>query len=108
MSDVEIDGGDLALRKKRAITLARDIVSKLAERGVTAKIIGSLAGGGFGADSDIDLLITACPRSLKYRIEALVEDTLDGFRFDVVYLDEIPIDRLARFTKDAIDARDLC
>jgi predicted nucleotidyltransferase len=69
---------------------ARAAIAALRERGVTALLSGSLVDGKFGASSDIDLLITQCPRSLKYAIEGIVEDHLPGFTFDVIYLDEAP------------------
>jgi predicted nucleotidyltransferase len=68
---------------------------------------GSLARGGFGPHSDIDFLVIACPRHLKYAIEGIVEDRLDGVPFDVVYLDEISEWKVPRFTEGAVDARHL-
>ena len=94
---VQIDGADACHRKKRAIALARALVVQLAESGVTAKIFGSLANGDFGTASDIDILITTCPRSLKYRIESTVEDALDDFAGCALIIshDRWFIDRLA-------------
>jgi len=77
-------------RETRAIACAGAAISALREIGVTALLSGSLADGGFAGSSDIDLLITECPRSLKYAIEGIVEDHLPGFSFDVIYLDEAP------------------
>jgi len=37
----------------------------------------------------------------------MVEDALGGLPFDVVYLDEIPAWKVARFTEGAVDASDL-
>ena len=93
--------------RRSAAGAARRATRALAEMGVTAAITGSLAEGRFGTGSDIDFLITHCPRALKYAIENVVEDCLGGIPFDVIYLDEIPIDRRHRFTMHAIDARDL-
>ena len=90
-----------------AISRAREATTALAEMGVKARVIGSLASGCLRPDSDIDFLILECPRRLKYGIEGVVEDCLAGLRFDVVYLDEIPAYKLARFTREAVDARDL-
>ncbi len=94
-------------RRERAISGARAAVSALAELGVTALITGSLARDTFGPYSDVDFLITACPRHLKYAIEGTVEDALGGLSFDVVYLDEIPPWKVDRFTQGAVDASDL-
>jgi hypothetical protein len=66
-----------------------------------------LASGRFGPRSDIDLLITQCPRHLKYAIEGTIEELLQGLPFDVVYLDEIPEHKLDRFVRGAVDARQL-
>jgi predicted nucleotidyltransferase len=94
-------------RRAVAIKLTRELVGQLAAMGVTAKIFGSLASDRFSAHSDIDLLVTDCPRDFKYRIEGIVEDSLPGFKFDVVYLDEIPPYKLHRFTEGTVDASDL-
>jgi predicted nucleotidyltransferase len=93
--------------RQTAIGSARSATQALAACGVTAMVIGSLAKGHFGPGSDIDFLITACPRHLKYAIEGIVEDALAGIPFDVVYLEEIPGWKVARFTEAAIDASDL-
>jgi predicted nucleotidyltransferase len=94
-------------RRDRAISGARAAVSALAELGVTAVITGSLARSTFGPWSDVDFLITSCPRHLKYAIEGSVEDALGGLPFDVVYLDEIPAWKVPRFTQGAVDASDI-
>jgi hypothetical protein len=94
-------------RRRLAVSRARDACAMLAGMGVTARVIGSLATGRFGPNSDVDFLITECPHHLKYGIEGVVEDCLAGLRFDVVYLDEIPARKLDRFTREAVDARHL-
>jgi predicted nucleotidyltransferase len=94
-------------RREQAISGAQAAVSALAELGVTAVITGSLARDTFGPYSDVDFLITDCPRHLKYAIEGTVEDALGGLPFDVVYLDEIPASKVARFAEGAVDACDL-
>lgn len=94
-------------RRGLAVARAKEAASALAGIGVKALVIGSLASGRFRAGSDIDFLVVECPRRLKYGIEGLVEDCLEGFTFDVVYLDEVPKHKLARFTREAVDARDL-
>jgi predicted nucleotidyltransferase len=91
-------------RHRRAITRARAAVDMMKEKGISALVIGSLAKGTFGPDSDIDFLLTACPRKYKYAIEAKVEDILGDLPFDVAYLDEIPADRVERFVSGAVDA----
>lgn len=98
---------DTAARRAVAVARVHAACDLLAERGVTARVVGSLAGGRFGSGSDIDLLVTDCPRDQKYAIEGLVEDCLAGFRFDVVYLDEVPAHKVERLVRDTVDARDL-
>jgi predicted nucleotidyltransferase len=94
-------------RRRRAIARTRAAVDMMKEKGISALVIGSLAKGTFGPDSDIDFLLTSCPRKYKYAIEAKVEDILGDLPFDVVYLEEIPSDRVERFTSGAIDAHAL-
>jgi predicted nucleotidyltransferase len=79
----------------------------LAERGITVLVTGSLAKGGFGITSDVDFLVTDCPKALKYTIEADVEDCMGPIPFDVIYLDEIRPERISHFTREAVDARTL-
>lgn len=99
--------GSICERRRRSILGARAAVAALGELGVSALVTGSLARGGFGPHSDVDLLVTRCPRSLKYAIEGVVEDSLGGLPFDVIYLDEVPEWRRGRFSAGAVDARDL-
>ncbi|MGE0256122.1 MAG: nucleotidyltransferase domain-containing protein [Alphaproteobacteria bacterium] len=91
-------------RRRLAIARARDACAALARKGVTARVIGSLATGRFGPHSDVDFLVTECPRLLKYAIEGTVEDCLGGMPFDVVYLDEVPAARRDRLLREAVDA----
>jgi len=94
-------------RARLAVPRAQEATAALAKLGVRARIIGSLGTGRFRPGSDIDFLIIECPRRLKYAIEGIVEDCLGGLPFDVVYLDEVPAHKLARFSKEAVDAWDL-
>lgn len=91
-------------RRRLAVCRAQLACNALSEIGVTARVIGSLATGRFGSDSDIDFLVEHCPRHLKYAIEGLVEDCLGGLPFDVVYLDEVPAHKVERFTREAVNA----
>jgi Nucleotidyltransferase domain len=72
--------------------------------GADVLVIGSLATGQFGADSDIDLLVTKLPRDLKYAIEGIVKDCLGDLPFDVIYLDEVPADRVEKMLAAAVPA----
>jgi predicted nucleotidyltransferase len=93
--------------RRRAVIGAKSAVAALAELGVTAVVTGSLARGNFNVHSDVDLLVTSCPRRLKYAIEGIVEDAVGGMPFDVIYLEEIPPWKVARFTEGAIDSSEL-
>ena len=99
--------GRSADRRTRAINGARAAIRALARQGVSARVTGSLAAGRFGPGSDVDLLVTDCPRALKYTIESVVEDCLGGLPFDVIYLDEVPAPKRAHFLGIAVDASDL-
>lgn len=68
-------------------------------------MVGSLARGtDFDTSSDIDFLVLECLEELRYRIEADVEDTLEGIPFDVTYLDEVKPDHFRkRLLEDAIN-----
>jgi predicted nucleotidyltransferase len=90
-----------------AVARARAAVEALRERGVVALVTGSLAEGRFREGSDIDLLVTECPRILKYAIEGLVEDCLMGYPFDVIYLQEIPLSKRESFLGKARDVSDI-
>ncbi|MHB8528767.1 MAG: nucleotidyltransferase domain-containing protein [Caulobacteraceae bacterium] len=92
----ESDAIRLARKRERALAGARAAIAALAERGVTAKLVGSLAEDRFDRASDVDLLVTSSPRSLKYALESIVEDCLPGLPFDVLYLDELPQERVHR------------
>ena len=84
-------------RRRRAVAGAKAAIEALRHLGVTAEFVGSLADERFNQSSDIDLLVTDCPRRLKYAIESVVEDCVPGFSFDVLYLDELPPYRAARY-----------
>lgn len=101
------DSKRLEEHRVRAVAAAQAATAALAALDVRAVVTGSLARGRFGPHSDVDLLVTACPRHLKYAIEGIVEDALAGIPFDVIYLDELPCWRLARFTEGAIHASEL-
>ncbi|WP_431281585.1 nucleotidyltransferase domain-containing protein [Humitalea sp. 24SJ18S-53] len=101
------DGMALDQHRIRAVAAARAATAALAELDVRVVVTGSLARGGFGIHSDIDLLVTSCPRDRKYAIEGLVEDVLSGLSFDVIYLDELPPWKLPHFVEGAVDASEL-
>ncbi len=77
-------------REKMALSKAAQVLEALKGRGVDAVVTGSLAAGNFGPGSDVDFLVRSCPWHLKYKIESLVEDLMDGIHFDVAYREELP------------------
>lgn len=93
--------------RARAIDGARRAAVELEKLGVEVVVTGSLARGTFGPTSDVDFVVLACPRALKYAIEHIVEDELAGISFDVVYYDEIPRWKRGRFMEGACRAPDL-
>ncbi len=91
-----------------AVRLAQQAAAMLVALDVDVLITGSLARGSFSSASDIDFLVTRCPREFKYAIEAKIEDILGDIGFDVIYLDEVPAAKLAGFTVGAALAFALC
>lgn len=90
-----------------AISKAITVTETMASMDVEILVIGSLAEGRFHEHSDLDFLVRSCPGNLIYAIEGKIEDIVHPFKFDVVYENEIPAHRLDRFTRHAIDAREL-
>ncbi len=80
----------LQARKAAATQAASRALERLHARGIEALLVGSLKTGGFGQHSDIDFLVTKCPRDLVYNVEAEIEDIMHGLPFDVVYLELLP------------------
>lgn len=94
-------------RRAQAIAGAQDVARVLGEMGVKVLVTGSLARGEFGPHSDIDFLVTACPRHLKYTIEGVVEDALHGLLFDVVVSRRNSSQEVSPFLNGSIDASKL-
>jgi hypothetical protein len=95
----ELQAERLAERRARALLGARAAIEALRRMGVRAELIGSLADERFDQTSDVDLLVTECPRRLKYAVESVVEDLLPGFSFDVLYIDELSPERAERYRR---------
>jgi len=94
-----------AERRAAAIERTKAAVAALAAVGVEARVVGSLASGEFMPTSDVDLLVTRCPRDLKYSIEGTVEDILGDIAFDVLYLEEVRPERRDELLRHSADAR---
>ncbi len=93
--------------RTRALAACRVATNALAALGVRTLVTGSLARGQFGPHSDVDFLITTCPRHLKYAIEGIIEDIMDEIPFDTIYVDDIPAVRVERFCTGAVNATDI-
>jgi len=78
-------GARAAGRRKTALALARATLRALRKRGVSARIAGSLAKGGFRATSDVDYLIEDRGRLPESQIVEVIEASMKGFPFDVVF-----------------------
>ncbi len=78
--------GTLALQdyRARAVERVREGAAEQERRGVRIVVIGSLAKGGFDLGSDVDFVVVECPDRLRYAIEGIVEDGLDGIPFDII------------------------
>ena len=93
-----------AERARTAAARARRVLDQLRQRGVEAKLVGSLARGSFMAHSDVDFLIVSCPHELKYALEAGIEDVMLELPFDCIYLDEVRPPYRDRLLAEARDA----
>ncbi len=89
---------DSAGMKQDAENRAAKVLEFLALSGVEASVVGSLGTDRFDASSDVDFLVSSCPKHLKYRLEARVEDLMGDFKFDVIYADETPAHVLKKMT----------
>lgn len=79
------------LKERREIASSRAaiVIQFLADKGVQARVVGSLAENRFALHSDVDFLVEICPRQLKYSIESDVESIMLDIPFDVIYEDEV-------------------
>jgi predicted nucleotidyltransferase len=93
--------------RAKAVECSRKVSAELERLGVRVVVTGSLARGGFDRSSDVDFVVLECPDRLRYAIEGIVEDGLDGIPFDVIYQDEIPEHKRPRFLKGALLASEL-
>jgi predicted nucleotidyltransferase len=91
----------LRARKAAAEQAAARALACLRARGVEASLVGSLKTGGYDLHSDIDILVTKCPRDLVYSVEAELEDIMNGLPFDVVYLELLPEDQREKWLEHA-------
>lgn len=69
---------------------AEAALEKLRERGVTARIVGSLARGAFRETSDVDLLIDDRGGLDEAALEEIVRREMRDFPFDLIYAERVP------------------
>ena len=82
--------GRAAERLRTAAPRASSALARLAQAGVKARLIGSLAKGTFRPSSDVDILVEDRGPLVESAIEALVRAEMKGFPFDLVYEDRVP------------------
>ena len=86
-------------RKRTALRLATATLRKLSKAGVSASVVGSLAKGKFRAGSDVDYLIEDRGGLAESRIAGLIEASMEGFPFDVVFAERADPE-LLKFMRD--------
>lgn len=88
-------------RRARALALAQATLRLLAARGMRARVVGSLAKGGFRADSDVDFLIEGRGRVPPRDVIGIIESAMKGFPFDVIFSDRADPKLLALIREEA-------
>lgn len=88
-------------RRRRAMALAGRALARLRASGVKAIVVGSLAAGGFRADSDVDLLVEDRGGLSESRILDIVEAEMKGFPFDVTFADRADRSLVAAMREEA-------
>ena len=94
-------------RRRRAAARAARVLRFLKRIGVEAVVVGSLAEERFGLWSDVDFLVTSCPRTLKYSVEADVEAIMGDIPFDTAYQEEVRPRYLSRMQEAAKTASEI-
>lgn len=75
---------------------AQAALQRLAERGVRARMIGSLEHGGWRDTSDVDFLIEDRAGLDERSIEGIVRAEMADFPFDLIYAERLPPSLRAR------------
>jgi len=88
---------------------ARAAEFALAQANVRALVVGSVAFGGAGPDSDLDVLVVSYPGRKWSEVTAIVADAVrrHGVRADVIFADTLPASVRRAMMKDAMRAGDL-
>src|SRR3989304_5541174 len=72
-------------RRARALELVRATLGRLRRQGVSARVVGALAKGGFHVGSDVDYLIENRAGLSESRIVTIIEAAMRGFPFDAIF-----------------------
>jgi predicted nucleotidyltransferase len=99
---------DRRARERRALATmhALDALERLDRLGIRAWVIGSLAKGGFGIHSDVDILVDA-PRDREDEVCEVAEEAMGDFPFHLVFLGRVGEDALPFFTEGVLDSSGL-
>jgi predicted nucleotidyltransferase len=90
-----------------ATSATRQVLHELRERGVEAKLVGSLARGDFLSRSDIDILVLSYPPALRPWLERLAGEVAGRWPLDIIFLDDVRPRWRACLLSEARDASDL-
>lgn len=92
----------------RGRAAARDVLARLREAGVSAKLFGSAARGDMHADSDIDLLVLDRGGVPALDVVEIAEQAAAGrVAVDVVFAEHTHPEVVASMSSGALDERDL-
>ncbi len=90
-------------RKSIAVERALAALRALERSGARAWVVGSLAKGGFGLHSDVDLLVE-CNEEMESGLFKIVERAMRDFPFHLIPTCAIDDGKLSYFMKEAVDA----
>lgn len=91
-----------AERLQRARARARAALAALDERGIEARVVGSLARGTFTAFSDVDFVIFG-DRATWSRAVNVIDREMGGIAVDILLASAIPDDIAPLVLKGALD-----
>jgi predicted nucleotidyltransferase len=78
-------------REREARALADTALRALCHAGVSARLVGSLARGGFGLHSDVDFVLDLPSGSPDAsRALTVLSDAMGGFPYSVVFSPDLP------------------
>lgn len=90
-----------AARERHADELRAAVIALVRKQGLRGWLIGSLAWGGFGERSDVDLVLEAATSERAIALELELARTL-RVPADVLAIEELPSDFAARVRREGI------